>query len=293
MLRSVIAWLDNYLEGEGSPAVAKAVVGIMSFAVLVGAILGNAAVKAGLLVAVIFVALAAMLILLADRRRIVSQSNSYKQLLTRYCKFIVDQKKPAMRISRLEHVAVIDKSGDTTEVIKMHVVVLKKELYFVPLRFGSAWEQPHKYRKRLKVEVRSLLVEGNRGTEWEVTESWLPDGKLDLLSHLHSPAPQGSEVKLEVDRAWPGKCIPLVRGRPETFTLQFARPIDYASYVVVLPPGAEAYYDPIGFSEGQDGFSLTSKRNNEGRLEFTLVATCITYNQKVGMRLQLKNGGPR
>lgn len=68
MLRSFIAWLDGYLAGEDTPAVIKAIVGIMSFAVLLGTILGNDAVKSGLLVAVVFCLISVVVVLLGDRR---------------------------------------------------------------------------------------------------------------------------------------------------------------------------------------------------------------------------------
>ena len=59
MLRETILFLEEFLHGHGPPAVAKAVVGLMSFAVLLGAVLGSTAIKAGALVTVIFVITAA------------------------------------------------------------------------------------------------------------------------------------------------------------------------------------------------------------------------------------------
>ncbi|WP_346130172.1 hypothetical protein [Lentzea roselyniae] len=52
MLRYFISWLDDYLQSEGPPAIAKAVLGILSVAALPGAVFGSLLIKsAALLVA--------------------------------------------------------------------------------------------------------------------------------------------------------------------------------------------------------------------------------------------------
>ena len=68
MLREAILFLEEFLHGHGPPAVAKAVVGLMPFAVLLGAVLGSTAVKAGALVTALLVITAAGIALLTSRR---------------------------------------------------------------------------------------------------------------------------------------------------------------------------------------------------------------------------------
>jgi hypothetical protein len=289
MLDSFLTWLDDYLAGEPPSAIVRAIIGLLSFAALLGVVFGDIAVRTGALAAAVFLVLASVLLLLADRRRMSRDIEDYRNLLTRYCDFINDDRRPVMRISRLEHVVVLDRNGDATELITMHVIALNEGLYFIPLRFGPGWDQPPKYRRQIKVVVRSLLVDGNLGTSWAVTKSWLPDGRLNLLSHLNAPASLGSEVRLEMDRVWPGKCIPLMREhRPDSFTLKFTCTIDYASYTIVMPPGVDVYYDPIGFTEGDADISLTRERNREGRVEVVLTGTDIAMEREIGVRLELK-----
>lgn len=288
MLRSFVAWLDDYLAGREPAAVVRAVIGIMSFATLLGVILGSTAIKLGALVTVLLIFLSIMLILLRDRRRLTRELEEYDHVVTRYGDAITDHREPAMRMKRLEHLMIVDRNGDVREFIKMQVIALKKELLFIPHRAGPGWAQPMSQLRKIKVEVRSLSIDGTPGTKWFLTRSWR-DGKLNLLAHLNSPAPMGSEVSYEIIREWPGKCIPMMRLRePESFTYDYTRPIDYLRYVVVLPPGVDVYCDPIGFAEGTNGYSLTTDTNAEGRTQVTLVVTDVSVDRKVGMRLETK-----
>lgn len=288
MLRSFVAWLDGYLDGEEPSAIVKAVVGILGFAALLGALLGDAAIRTGAIVAVLLVLLAIMLLLLADRRRLRSEIKTNRVLLTRYCDFITDRPRPVVKVRSWEQVASIEPNGDTREVITVHGVVQRK-LYFLPLRFGAGWNQPDRYRRGVRVNVRSLRISGDRGTSWAVTSSWMTDGRLDVLSHLHSPLASGTEIHLEMEWFWPGKCIPLVRKRePDEFAFRFSNPIEVASYTVILPHRFDAYYDPIGFDHTNSGFTVETGRSQEGRNQFTLVAHNLPLQRRIGMRLELK-----
>ena len=245
MLKSFISWLDHFIIDEGPSTVAKAVVGILGFAALLGAILGNAAVKAGLIVSVILLALVGIVVLIGDRKRLKQEAEYSRRLLARYCNFLTDRPKPVVRVLDWEQIAVIESNGDTVEVVTLRALVLRDELYFLPLRLGPGWDQPQKYRQRVQVKVRSLSVDGTKGTSCDITTSWLPDGRMDVLSHLSSPVGHGSEVRLEMEWRWPGKCIPLAKERrPDEFAFRFNNPVERASYVVVLPAGEDAYFDP-------------------------------------------------
>jgi hypothetical protein len=290
MLRSFIAWLDNYLAGEEPSAVVKAVVGLMSFAALLGAVLGSTAIRTGALVVVVFIVLAMMLMLLADRRRIQREAEEHRRLLTLYCDFIIDPPRPTVRILKWEQVVFIEPNGDAKETINIQGIVLREKLYFLALRSTPRWEQPHWYRSRVKVKARSLLIDGARGTSWAITSSWKPNGELDFLAHLHQPANYGSEIHLEIERDWPGKCIPIMVKRDhDEFTLRFREtmPVEYATYEVVLPSGVDAYYDPIGFTQPNGSYSIKRDRK-QGRCTLTFVAKNISPNHLVGMKLEIK-----
>jgi hypothetical protein len=291
MLRSFIDWLDDYLDGQGPSAVPKAIVGLLGFAALLGAILGSAAVRAGAIVVVLLLVLATMLILLRDRRRIRQDAYQYRRLLSRYCNFLADRPKAIVRLDRWEQVAIVEPNGDTKEVIQVHATALRKELYFLQFTFYPGWEQPARYHKRVKLSVRVVRVDGTRGPDCDVTHSWTPDGGMDVIAHLHSPAVLGSEIHLEIEWHWPGKFQPLARDRkPDDFTLLFTNltPVVIAQYMAILPPGEDVYYSPIGFSESDEDYEISSERRTDGRVACSFTGRSIPIGQRVGMKLQLK-----
>ncbi len=66
MLRSFAVWLDVHLVGPSG--VIRALVDLLAFAVLLGALLGTVAIQVGVLVAALFGLVGAVLLLIADRR---------------------------------------------------------------------------------------------------------------------------------------------------------------------------------------------------------------------------------
>jgi hypothetical protein len=288
MLKSFITWLDEYLASEGSPALVKAIVGIMGFAALSGAILGGTAVRTGALVAVILVMLAALLLVFADRRNLKQDSDLYRGLLNQYCEFLADREDPVVHVNNWEQITTIESNGDIREIIRLHAEVTTDKLFFLSFRSGPGWKQPTKYRKKVRVAVRGLSGEGVRGTSWTWTHSWNAESKLYVVCHLDAPVPLGSKIHLEMERQWPGKCLPLIRGKRDKFCFNFSKPTDQARYVVVLPESKDAYYDPIGFTEPNTRFSITQDRSPDGRAQFTFDAADMPLGRQVGMRLELK-----
>ncbi|HYQ63233.1 hypothetical protein [Actinophytocola sp.] len=291
MLKSFVSWLDDYLAGEDSTAIVKSIIGIMSFAALLGVILGNIAIKLGALIVVIFLILAVMLLLLTDRRRINNEADMHRQLLTRYCDFIWEEStKPAAIVKRWKQVVSVAPNGDVKESINLHIVVLHDELYFMRLWSSPAWDQPPRFRHRVKVKVRSLSISGGRGPRWAVTSSWTHRGKLHLFAHLHSPVPKGAELQIEIIRDWPGKCLPLIRRSPDEFTFRFspAMTIAEAFFVVILPKGEDAYYEPVGFHEPCKDYSVARSSNGDDRVEIALRIKDLPPDCRIGMRLELK-----
>jgi hypothetical protein len=290
MLRSFVAWLDDYLAGEDSSAVVRSAIGLMGFAVLLGVILGNTAVKSSALVVAILLILAAMLILLADRRRILGEANTHKRLLMRYCDFILNDAKPVVQVKRWEQKVSIAPNGDAKETITINATVLRDELYFLRLWASSNWEQPSRHRRRVKVKVRSLFT-GSRGPRWAVTSSWTHNGRLNLIAHLHSPVSKGTELQIEMIRDWPGKCVPLMRDRKaDEFTFRFSPAIKIveAIFVVTLPKGEDVYYEPIGFQEFNTDCTIVTSVNGDDSVEVVLTVKDMPADQAIGMRLETK-----
>lgn len=288
MLRDFIAWLDDYLHGEGSPAIARAFVGIMSFAVLIGAVVGSLAVKAGALISVILLLISSSLILLSDRRRLRREVEKHEQLVSHYCKQ-VDELRPAYEIISWETVCTVSASGDGRSLIKIRVKVLSDNFWFMRLWEGCGWPQSSRHRRHVKLKARSILVGDTPGVSLKQTSSWGSDGRLDLIIHFSEPPKEGEVVSFVVENTWPGRCVPLMRDRsPDRFSFKFRQPAAHARYKVVLPAGQDAYVEPVGFRNNEENFQLSVDKDDDGRFVCTFEAFNPPTEQRIGFTLEVK-----
>lgn len=292
MLRSFIAWLDDYLAGEGPPAVARAVLGILSFAALLGTLLGSVAVKAGVLVTVLMTFIGIVLLLLADRRSLHGKYETHKRLVSHYCGFISKELNTAPQIASWEQVTAIDKHGNTKESVIIRAKTLYDSMQFFRLTFGACWDQPQRLRRKVRVNVRSLSVAGVPGTTLVASSSWGTNGKLELVIHFHTPLRGGSEIRLVIDWYWPGKCLPLIRGEPDEFVfMQSRQPLGLGRSKIILPAGSDAYFEPIGFTEDQEGFQIERMVDAHGQVQFLFECHQLDVHHRAGIRLELKKKG--
>ncbi|PRY43884.1 hypothetical protein CLV43_103633 [Umezawaea tangerina] len=260
----------------------------MAFGAVLSALLGDFAIRAAVLVVVVLSWLALTLALLASRNKLKAKVELHRGLLSRYCDVIWDGWPTRFRIIRWEQVAVIEENGDTEEIITVQAKVEGADARFFRLRFGAGWDQPESYRKNVTTEVRNLLVDGTSGTSWDVTSYWLDDGRLNMLSHFHTPAEVGSSVRVQMKWRWPGKSIPLmVRRQPDLFTFRFGNPVEYASYRVILPKGFDAHFDAVNLDRKKHDFTI-KRKDSTGRLEVELKIRNMPIDVKIGMRLEIK-----
>ncbi|MBP2323191.1 hypothetical protein JOF56_003576 [Kibdelosporangium banguiense] len=290
MLRSFVVWLDDHLAGEGSTAIVRGIVGLLSFAALLGALLGSVAVKAGVVVAVLLTLLSLALLLLADRRSLHGQLNLHKRLVSRYSKQ-VDELSPRYQVLSWEQVAhVANSSGDTKEVVTIRARVLRPDMWVVRLVFSCGWSQPARYRRGVTVNVRNLLVTDVLGTSPDVTFSWVADGKIDAMIHFSTPPVVGSEVRFIVLLDWPRKCAPLMNGITDQFSFTFfQQQVEKVSYKIVLPAGQEAYWEPVGFESGDPNFSVDVAVGDDGRGQYFFQGLNLPVRHTAGIKLQLKS----
>lgn len=291
MLRSFITWLDDYLAGEAPSALVKAVVGLLSFAALLGTLVGDLAVRAGALVVAILTVVSLGLVLLADRRALRRRAELAERQVIHYVKAI-HATGPGYRVVSWDKTIVISPSGDARDVVKVRAKVEKPGVQFFWLWFGCYWSQPARYQKKVDVRVRNLLVGEMPGTSLDRTLSWSAEGKLAVIVHLHTPPRVGSEMTVQVEIVWPGKCAPLVRGDCDNFTIKLGARVDYARYRVVLPKGCDTYCETIGFQDGDAGFVLESGKTDDGCLTYQIEAHDLAPGQQVGLRLELKQRVP-
>lgn len=289
MLKGFVEWLEGHLVKVGVLGLAEGALAILAFGGIMSALLGTTAVKASAIVVVLLANLGTFIILIAGRRELRRRSERGERLLGHYCRVLRDRSDFSWRVITWSEVITIKPNGDSHTVVTVKAVVESALLDFFRLCLGAIWNQPHRYRKHVKVNARSLEVDGIGGTRYEVTSSWMPDGRLEFLTHFKSPLNLGEKIELVLELEWPGKCVPLVRYRePEEFRVHFRNRVEFAHYVVVLPDGMEAYCQPIGFVPGENRNAISSKRNRAGQQEISFTAYDIPAREVVGMRLDLK-----
>jgi hypothetical protein len=288
VFRSFIVWLDNYMSGEEPSSLLRSLVGLLSFAALLGALVGNTAVKAGGLVVVILFVIFVILALIADRKRIKRHKEKNRKLVSRYCDVIQRRLPWAWRITKWEQTVKVKSNGDTVQTISLQAVAECDYLDFFTLTVGAGWTQPEKYKERVRLKVRSARVSGQSGPKCAVTTSWTGDHRLEALIHLPAAVQRDAEFRVVAEWQWPAKCRPLMKdGEGEDFCLRMKRDTDQVSYSVLLPKKSKITYWPVGFSEGDNGYTLKRSKAKSGAVQVTFSATTAPANQRVGVHLEL------
>ena len=284
-MRGFLSWLD-YLASEGPSGVVKTMVGLISSAALFVAILGDLAVRACALLVVLLGAVALGLMLLADRRSLRRRIEQADRLVIRYVKFI-QAMEPGYRITSWEKTVFVASNGDALDVVKVRARVVRPDVQFFWLWFGCGWLQPTRYRNKVDVRVRNLLVGDLPGVSLERTLSWVHDGRFAVAVHLHRPPSVGSEICIKLEVKWPGKCVPLMRGLHDSFTMSFDTSVQHARYKLVLPKGCDTYCETLGFHDGEAGIEVGSEVER-GHLTYRVEARDLHPGRRVGLRMELR-----
>ncbi len=292
MFRSFIAWLDSYITREEPSSILKAMIGLMTFAGLLGTIFGNQPIRVGAFVVVAVFVVSVILLLLADRRGLHREHETDRELLARYCDFVIDNSSdPLFAIKAWTQTVYVDRNGDVREVLTITATALRERVYFLRLTAKSKWDQPEKFRRKVKIVARGLTVNGQSGPRWNVTTTWNSVQKITSILHLHEPVKGGEEIILEVVRTWPAKCRPLMREHAaENFSLRTTSllHVEHVEYRVVLPRGFDAVYEAIGHTAAGVALSIEPQQDKEGRNTFLWRANCLPSFNEVGIRLELE-----
>ncbi|MDX3663878.1 hypothetical protein PV646_41895 [Streptomyces sp. ID05-26A] len=288
-----IDWLDDYIERERSSAIFTTILTLLGLGGIIAALVGpSQAFKTTAIVIVLFVITSVILLVIADRKRLKNKYDIHKELLARYCDFVFDgHEDPLILIQEWNQKIYVQKNGDTREVLTIKAKALTQKVYFIRFRTGSHWDQPERYRKRVKLSARYLAVNNASGPEWHVTRSWISERKIQSIVHFHTPLLEGEEITLRVIRKWPGKCRPLMTKRiSDDFTFRFSKrmPVKSIEYTIVLPVGYDAHFSPIGVNVAAASLSIADSHDDEDRRTFTLTARDFPVSTPIGMRLQLK-----
>jgi hypothetical protein len=293
MLKGFVAWLDSYIAERGVSVAVANLVGVLSFAGLLGTVFGSQVIRVGAFLAVGILLLVGTLFLLSDRRRLQREFDIHRKLLDRYCSFIVTHRpEPRLLVKEWDQTVHIQHNGDVHERITLKLVALREEVQFIRLYAGSEWEQPEKHRNKVRIRARSLKLNGKPGPHWTVTKSWLSSKRMAMIVHPHSPIKQGDETGLEIERTWPGKCRPIMRnGDAENFHFHSGKVMQIAkvTYRVVFPGKFNVAYEAIGFlDDRKTGTYITSSQDKEGRTVITLHVDHIPTDAKYGMNLDIE-----
>lgn len=288
MLREMVLFLEEFLREHGSPAVVKAAVGLMSFAVLLGAVLGSTAIKAGTLITAIFLIMMTGLALMARHRADRREIEGLRELAARRDR-ATSPDEPAHEVVDWEEAALIGHRGDTRSRLRVRVRASHGDLHVFRLRFSCGWPQPERYQRNVRMTVRGLLVDGSPGTTLRTLVSWPRPGSMAAIVHFHSPVPAGSEVSFLIELFWPRRCAPLLRGAPDEFNLMFREPTRRATYRILLPKGTDAYVEPVGKTTSFNGIRWRRKTDDHGHQTITFRISEPPVRHRAGVRLQLKN----
>jgi hypothetical protein len=291
MLKSFIFWLNSYVTRETPASILASLIGLLAFAGLLGTIFGNHAIRAGAFVVVIAFVVSAILLLLTDRRLLQRRYDVTHALLTRYSDFVMYHRSdPNVAVKVWNQVVYIQPDGDVNETIRIKAVALRPRVHLIRLTAGSRWDQPERYRRKVKIIARELTNTNNPGPRWDVTTSWISTQKMLSILHLREPIKRGQEIYFEIVRTWPAKCRPLMREElTDSFVFRNSPLLDvrHVDFKIVFPGGFDAVCEPIGHLQPNVHLSIDDERDDEGRRVFTWHADPIPGGEAVGIRLEL------
>jgi hypothetical protein len=293
MFRSFIAWLDNYTAEEEPSSLLKSLIGLLSFSVVLGAIVGSVAIKAGVLLVGLLIVILSALALLADRRQLNRAIESNQRTLDKYASLLQERLDWSCRIASWEQTNRIQANGDTTQVVTVSGVAMSDRLDFFRLTVGAGWRQPRKYRNKASIEVRGLDSNGRPGPRCDIITSWGSDDTLLTIVHLPQALDRGQEFRIQAKIEWPGKCRPLVVDREgEDFCVSMRRDTDMLRYSVILPEGMIAYCRPVGFNANDTNFSLSTESRGDVA-KYSLEVSELPAFRRVGIRLEVEEARRR
>jgi hypothetical protein len=287
MFRRFLAWLEEYVADTGVIALVGAATGILAFGGTMSTVFGATSFRAAAFVAAIVTVLGIFVTLAGSRRHWRRRAEQDQRLLARYCNILQDRFN-YWRIKDWDEIVMVDAKGNARQRVTVRVLVESEDLDFFRIRMGCRWNQPVKYRRKVKVKVRSLEVDGLGGTRVDTTTSWLYDGRLEILTHFTSPLEKDEQLNLAIEVDWPKKCAPLMNHEPDEFVMQFTHHIERAAWTVILPTGTQVYVDQVGLKSGEDSFEVHKGVNSAGESEVRLVARAIEPYRQFGMRLDQK-----
>lgn len=289
-MRRFLEWLDEYLDDVGVVGAAEVGFGILVLCGVFSLLFAPDSVESISVTAALVGLAGLMTLVIAGRASYRRRTEIDQKLLVRYCEVLSEQMQSSWRLMKWKQRTVINPQGDVRQTISASGAVKSFKLSYYRIRVGAGWNQPKKFQSSVRVQVRSIELEGVPGAQAELTTVWLPSGRLEVLVHFPGPLSRGKRFNVVVVLDWPGKCRPLMKDRaPDDFRYVASRPLEELAYTVVLPPGTDATCDPLGFvPEEEPDYTLKERRTDGDQLEIEFRALNVKPNRIIGMRLDLK-----
>jgi hypothetical protein len=288
MLRSFLAWLDEFVAEKGVFGLASSALGILAFGGAISVVFGGTITKVAAVVVVMLLILGVFSALIAEQVKAKNRYRRAERLLARYC----EKLEQSWRVLSWDQYTEISANGDTVEGITVKIVVEGDRLDFFRIQNGATHPETERQRRRVKAEASTVnIVDGtSSGTSGDMTSSWLANGRLEVLAHCHIPTQRGSVISLRLDYNWPGKCAPLVKGEVEEFMLHFRKGAESIKYTVVLPDNRETRHEFID-PQHYERYHIASDLDPSRKRRFVRIdANNVQPNEYVGMRLEVRKG---
>lgn len=181
MRRSFIEWLTRYVANTGVLGLVEGALGIMALGGSLSALLGDAAIKAAAIVAVILSTLGLVILLVAGQTRWQRESELGRRLIAQYCNILMETRASYFKVVDWKQVMTVKSNGDLFSSITLRSVAVCEDLRFFRFRTGPAWGQPAKHRKGVTVQVRSV-ISGEIGGHTGAARRRIPCGDGVLLA---------------------------------------------------------------------------------------------------------------
>ncbi|RJQ72801.1 hypothetical protein D5S17_25610 [Pseudonocardiaceae bacterium YIM PH 21723] len=282
-------WLHEYVLARGIGGIVETVLALLAFGGTLSVLFGSSTIKAAAVVAAIIGILGLLITSTYGRAELRAENALLSELLRRNCEVAFRHMDNSLRINKIHAVNLVKDNGDGHSTITVVATALTDQINVFKIGSGSGWHQPESARRKVKIQVSSIDIDGIGGVRHTCTKHWRPDGKLEILTHLDRPMVPGSTISIVVQLFWPGKNTPLIKKRlPDTFSMKLQVPVEHLICEVILPPGFDAFYEPRVPSRRDFRYSHVRQARDTGHIAFRVDAWEVEPDQRVGILLDLK-----
>jgi len=285
--KQFVLWFEDYLEDYGIAGIVTTVVSLIALGSALSAILGVEAIRGVAAWVVIVVVVALFALVSIGLRTSKKDSQSAQDLIGRYCDLVSSLKKQS-NIALWEVVnwtqrEEIGPNGDSVVTCDVKGRAIGS-VEFVRLVQSSENDCPERYRRKLKIEVRSVDV-NSVGPKYRTTHSWPSVREVEVLVHFHEPVEASAEFNVRMTFSWPRKSRELMKGTSsEAFWFAGHRAMGHLEHKIVLKTGQQVVKSLIGDITDAE----IQYQDGDGVQEYKIIRTSPATAQRSGIRLEIR-----